>query len=131
MQAGRRRLVLHERLERDVLPLFAGRVLLFNLAASQADAELMAQARSEGRTIGKADGYIAAAGRDMSPFGTTGVRVLNLWEDVRDISSNARVRGAVRRNDGALAQCGGIAAAEENASGLWGGNTSSWDFCHS
>ena len=60
MPAGRRRSVLHERLEQEVLPLFAGRVLSFDLAASQSYAELMVRARSDGRAIGKADGYIAA-----------------------------------------------------------------------
>ncbi|WP_010512462.1 type II toxin-antitoxin system VapC family toxin [Komagataeibacter europaeus] len=90
MPTGRRRSVLHERLEQEVLPLFAGRVLSFDLAASQAYAELMVRARSEGRAIGKADGYIAAtaasrgyvvASRDVSPFEAAGVRVLNPWED--------------------------------------------------
>ena len=90
MPLGRRRSVLHERLEQEVLPLFAGRVLSFDLAASQAYAELMVQARSEGRAIGKADGYIAAtaasrgyvvASRDVSPFEAAGVRVLNPWEN--------------------------------------------------
>ena len=91
MLAGRRRSVLYERLEQQVLPLFAGRVLSFDLAASQAYAELMVRARSEGRAIGKADGYIAAtaasrgyavASRDVSPFEAAGVRVLNPWEGV-------------------------------------------------
>lgn len=90
MPPGRRRSVLHERLEQEVLPLFEGRVLSFDLAASQAYAELMVQARSEGRAIGKADGYIAAtaasrgyvvASRDVSPFEAAGVRVLNPWEN--------------------------------------------------
>ncbi|MDN7351273.1 type II toxin-antitoxin system VapC family toxin [Acetobacter senegalensis] len=91
MPAGRRRSVLHERLEQEVLPLFAGRVLSFDLAASQSYAELMVRARSEGRAIGKADGYIAAiaasrgyavASRDVAPFEAAGVRVLNPWEGV-------------------------------------------------
>ncbi|AAW59760.1 type II toxin-antitoxin system VapC family toxin [Gluconobacter oxydans] len=91
MPAGRRRSVLYERLEQQVLPLFAGRVLSFDLAASQSYAELMVRARSEGRAVGKADGYIAAiaasrgyavASRDVSPFEAAGVRVLNPWEDV-------------------------------------------------
>lgn len=91
MPAGRRRAVLHERLEQEVLPLFEGRVLSFDLAASQAYAELMVRAKSDGRAIGKADGYIAAtaasrgytvASRDVSPFEAAGVRVLNPWEDV-------------------------------------------------
>jgi predicted nucleic acid-binding protein len=91
MPACRRRAVLHERLEQEVLPLFEGRVLSFDLAASQAYAELMVRAKSDGRAIGKADGYIAAtaasrgytvASRDVSPFEAAGVRVLNPWEDV-------------------------------------------------
>ena len=91
MPAGRRRAVLHERLEQEVLPLFEGRVLSFDLAASQAYAELMVRAKSDGRAIGKADGYIAAtaasrgytvASRDVSPFEAAGVRVLNPWEGV-------------------------------------------------
>ncbi|WEQ54077.1 type II toxin-antitoxin system VapC family toxin (plasmid) [Komagataeibacter oboediens] len=90
MPAGRRQEVLQERLEQDVLPLFKGRILSFDLGASQAYAELMVQARCEGRAIGKADGYIAAtaasrgyavASRDVSPFEAAGVRVLNPWED--------------------------------------------------
>jgi predicted nucleic acid-binding protein len=90
MPLGRRRSVLNERLEQQVLPLFEGRVLSFDLAASLAYADLMVRARSEGRAIGKADGYIAAiaasrgyavASRDVSPFEAAGVRVLNPWED--------------------------------------------------
>ena len=90
MPAGRRRSVLHERLEQDVLPLFDGRILSFDLAASAAYADLMVRARSEGKAIGMADGYIAAiaasrgyvvASRDVSPFEAAGVRVLNPWED--------------------------------------------------
>ena len=90
MPAGRRRAVLQERFEQDILPLFEGRILSFDLGASQAYAELMVRARCEGRAIGKADGYIAAtaasrgyavASRDVSPFEAAGVRVLNPWED--------------------------------------------------
>lgn len=90
MPAGRRRLVLHERLEKEVLPLFEGRILPFDLIASQAYADLIVRARSEGRAIGGADGYIAAialsrgyavASRDVSPFAAAGVRVLNPWVD--------------------------------------------------
>ncbi len=40
LPVGRRR--LHEGLERRILPMFAGRVLAFDLAASQAYADLMA-----------------------------------------------------------------------------------------
>ena len=88
MAAGKRRDALHDRLEKQVLPLFTGRVLPFDLAASQAYAELMVRARAAGLAIGTTDGYIAAiasangfavATRDTSPFKAAGVRVINPW----------------------------------------------------
>ncbi|MEU1550451.1 type II toxin-antitoxin system VapC family toxin [Nocardia sp. NPDC005745] len=88
MPEGRRREVLRDRLETRVLPLFAGRVLAFDLAASTAYAELMATARAAGAAIGTADGYIAAtagaanmtvATRDTAPFQAAGVPVINPW----------------------------------------------------
>ncbi len=90
MPAGQRRMTLHDRLERDVLPLFANRILSFDLDASRAYADLMARARSSGRAIGVADGYIAAtaharglmiATRDTRPFEAAGLRVINPWDD--------------------------------------------------
>jgi len=90
MPAGKRRSTLHERLERDVLPLFAGRVLPFDLGSSQVYADLMAQARAVGKAIGKADGYIAAtaairglivATRDTGPFEAAGLNVVNPWAE--------------------------------------------------
>jgi len=89
MQEGRRRTILQSRLEREVLPVFAQRVLPFDLAASQAYAELMAKTRASGLAIGAADGYIAAsasahgfavATRDTRPFLDAGVTVINPWE---------------------------------------------------
>ncbi len=89
LPAGKRRDGLHDSLETRVLPLFAGRVLAFDLAASQAYAELMAKARVAGLAIGVADGYIAAtaaangmmvATRDTAPFEAAGVPVINPWE---------------------------------------------------
>jgi len=85
---GKRRNKLHDRLEKRVLPLFIGRVLPFDLAASQAYAELMARARAAGLAIGIADGYIAAiasanglivATRDTRPFEAVGLTVINPW----------------------------------------------------
>jgi predicted nucleic acid-binding protein len=85
---GKRRQSLHENLEKRVLPLFSGRVLPFDLSASQTYAELMARARSAGVTLGKADGYIAAtaaangmivATRDAAPFEAAGLSVINPW----------------------------------------------------
>ena len=88
LPAGLRRNRLYEDLEGQVLPMFAGRVLAFDLAASQAYAELMANARSEGRTIPVSDGYIAAtaaangmmvATRDVAPFEAVGLKTVNPW----------------------------------------------------
>ena len=88
LPAGKRRETLHDSLETQVLPLFAGRILAFDLIASQAYAELMAKARAAGLAIGPADGYIAAtavshgmvvATRDTAPFQVAGVPVLNPW----------------------------------------------------
>ncbi|OWV78089.1 plasmid stability protein StbB [Rhizobium sp. R635] len=90
LPAGKRRTTLHDRLEGDVLPLFEGRVLPFDLSASQAYAALMAQAKAAGRAVGKADGYIAAtaaargltvATHDTAPFEAAGVPMINPWQD--------------------------------------------------
>jgi len=89
MPEGKRRTIYQERLENEVLPTFTGRVLPFNLDASQAYADLMARAKVEGKAIGKADGYIAAtasacglmvATRDISPFEAAGLKIVNPWE---------------------------------------------------
>lgn len=86
---GKRRSKLHENLEKQVLPLFAGRVLPFDLACTQAYAEVMAKARVAGLAIAAADGYIAAiaaangfavATRDISPFHAAHVDVVNPWK---------------------------------------------------
>ena len=89
MPEGKRRGIFQQRLENEVLPAFAGRVLPFDLDAAQAYADLMARARSGGRAIGKADGYIAAiaavrgltvATRDTSPFEAAELNTVNPWE---------------------------------------------------
>ena len=85
---GRRRDRLHEDLERQVLPMFAGRVLAFDLAASQTYADLMAKARFADRAISVSDGYIAAiavanamivATRDTALFEAAGLRIVDPW----------------------------------------------------
>ncbi len=85
---GQRRNQLHKDLEQQVLPMFAGRVLAFDLAASQAYAELMAKAQSAGRAISISDGYIAAtaatnammvATRDTGPFEAAGLKTVDPW----------------------------------------------------
>lgn len=89
MSEGKRRTIYQERLEDEVLPNFAGRVLAFDLDTSKTYAELMARARAQGKAIAKADGYIAAtaaahglivATRDTSPFEAGGLTVINPWE---------------------------------------------------
>jgi toxin FitB len=85
---SKRRTALQESLETRVLPLFAGRVLPFDVACTQAYAELMAKARAAGLAIASADGYIAAiaaanglvvATRDVSPFKAAGSVVIDPW----------------------------------------------------
>ncbi|MCA1371507.1 Toxin FitB [Ensifer psoraleae] len=89
MPAGKRRTVFQNRLEGEVLPALAGRVLPFDLDASRSYADLMARAKTSGKAIGKADGYIAAtavahgfivATRDTSPFEAAGLDIINPWE---------------------------------------------------
>ena len=89
MPEGRRRSIYQDRLEREVLPAFTGRVLPFDLDASKTYATLMARARREGKVISTADGYIAAtaasralmvATRDVTPFEAAGLKVINPWD---------------------------------------------------
>ncbi len=88
LPTGKRRTRLQQSLDKRVLPLFAGRVLPFDLACTQAYAELMTRARSAGLAISTADGYIAAtaaangftvATRDSGPFKAAGAAVINPW----------------------------------------------------
>lgn len=59
MPEGKRRTIYRKRLEHEVLPAFADRVLAFDLDASKSYADLTARSSAQGRTIGRADGYIA------------------------------------------------------------------------
>lgn len=88
LPSGKRRSGLQENLEKRVLPLFAGRVLPFDLACTQAYAAMIAKARTAGFAVSTADAYIAAiaaangfavATRDMNPFKAAGVTVINPW----------------------------------------------------
>src|SRR5690625_7360021 len=60
LPTGKRRTSLLENLERQVLPLFDGRVLSFDLACTQAYAELIAKTQKAGFAISAADSFIAA-----------------------------------------------------------------------
>ncbi|WP_323369919.1 PIN domain-containing protein [Xanthomonas campestris] len=79
---------MHSRLESEVLPLFKGRLLSFDLHASHAFASLASNARKPALTLGHADAYIAAtaasqdvavATRDTAPFAAMGLDVINPW----------------------------------------------------
>ena len=88
LPVGRRRNGLVGQLESQVLPVFAGRVLALDLAATQAYPAAMAKAQAQGLAVGVADGFIAAiaasngmavATRDTAPFVAMGVAVINPW----------------------------------------------------
>ncbi|MCM0753086.1 VapC toxin family PIN domain ribonuclease [Brucella pseudogrignonensis] len=88
MPEGKRRTIYQQRLEHEVLPAFAGRVPAFDPATTKHYADLMAQARTSGKAIANADGYIAAtaaahgfivATRDTSPFRAAGLEVIDPW----------------------------------------------------
>ena len=88
MASGKRKDLLNEALEKQILPLFTGRILSFDEIASSAYAKLQSQARSRGHSISPTDGYIAAialsrgfavATRDTSPFEAAGLVVINPW----------------------------------------------------
>jgi toxin FitB len=89
MPQGKRRQVLERRLEEEVLPLFAERILPFDLLASATYALLMSSAKRSGRAISFADGLIAAtamsrgfsvATRDLSPYQAAGINAINPWQ---------------------------------------------------
>jgi hypothetical protein len=88
LPAGKRRAGLQESLEMQVLRLFSGRVLPFDLGCTQTYAAMTAKARTSGLAIAVADGYIAAiavanglavATRDTGPFEAVGATVINPW----------------------------------------------------
>lgn len=89
MPTGKRQSILHENLEKRLLPMFANRVLSFDLACTKAYAELLAKARAAGLAIETADAFIAAialangfavATRDTTPFEAAGLNVINPWQ---------------------------------------------------
>ena len=89
MPAGKRRDGLHENLEKRLLPMFANRVLPFDMACTKAYAELLAKSRDAGLAVETADAFIAAvalangfavATRDTTPFEAAGLNVINPWD---------------------------------------------------
>jgi hypothetical protein len=89
MPAGKRRKALGDSVENLVLPRFAGRMLVFDMACTRAYADVLAAARKAGSAIEAADAVIAAialtnsfsvATRDVRPFVVVGVAVINPWD---------------------------------------------------
>ena len=75
-------------METQVLPVFGGRVLPFDITATQTYAALMATARMSSIPVGVADAFIAAiakanglllASRDKKPFAGLGLQVIDPW----------------------------------------------------
>lgn len=88
LPAGRRRTALAVALE-QLLNLFDRRILPFDTSAANAYGDLAAKARSAGRALSFADGYIAAiaaahgfavASRDTAPFAAAGIDVIDPWQ---------------------------------------------------
>lgn len=91
MPTGKRRDSLHNNLEKRLLPMFANRVLSFDMACTKTYAELLARSRVVGLAIETADAFIAAvalangftvATRDTRPFEAAGLTVINPWDAV-------------------------------------------------
>lgn len=79
---------MHENLEKHLLPMFAKRILSFDMACTKAHAKLLASSRAAGFAVETADAFIAAialangftlATRDTSPFEAAGVNIINPW----------------------------------------------------
>lgn len=89
LPAGKKRAGLEKSLEEQVLPLFVGRILAFDLSCTPAYSKLIAKTREGGLAIAAADGYIAAiavthglavATRDVNPFKAADLTVINPWD---------------------------------------------------
>lgn len=89
LPVGKRRASLDENLEKRLLPMFANRVLAFDMACTKAYAELLAKSRAAGLAVEAADAFIGAvalangftvATRDTSPFEAAGLIILNPWD---------------------------------------------------
>ena len=86
---GRRRLELEQAMTAQILPLFEGRILPFDVKAAEAIGKVSAGAQAVDNTIGFADGAIAAiasaqgfalATRNVRHFKGAGVELMNPWD---------------------------------------------------
>ena len=87
MDAGKRRDDLDRRLQ-DMVQMFKGRTLTFDLGAALLFGRVIGDARRNGLAISFQDGLIAAtatwrkcavASRDVGPFEAAGLEVINPW----------------------------------------------------
>jgi hypothetical protein len=85
---GKRRRRLEKDFEKRILSLFTRRILPFDEDAAIPYARIRSEARSKGEAIGITGAFIAAiaahrgftvATRDVSPFETAGIPVINPW----------------------------------------------------
>jgi predicted nucleic acid-binding protein len=90
LPASKRRSRLGRAIEEQLLLLFAGRILAFDLDAARVYASIMGAARAKGLAVSRADGQIAAiamanallvATRDEAPFRAAGLQTVNPWVD--------------------------------------------------
>jgi len=88
---GKRRSQLEEWFERNLLPLFAGRILPLTQEVAAQWGQLDARRHLNGRPLNTADGMIAATAlehgltlvtRNVKDFEGLGVSILNPWEPV-------------------------------------------------
>ena len=90
LPAGKRRTRLAEAFESEILSLFEGRIMSFDLPAARAYAAVMSGAQARGLSLSVSDGQIAAiavanellvATRDEAPFNAAGVKTVNPWTE--------------------------------------------------
>lgn len=93
LAAGRKKTQLHQAINQQLLPLFAGRILPFDQHAAESFARINAKAQAEGEPIGFADCTIAAitlangfllATRNVRDFQHAGIALLNPWAEQSD-----------------------------------------------
>lgn len=89
MPAGRKRTALKAALDDTIMPLFEGRILLFDNKAAEAFAKINAKVQSAGGTISFTDCAIAAiaqangfalATRNVRDFKKAGIEMMNPWD---------------------------------------------------
>jgi len=88
LPVGKRRRALASALDKQIISLFAERIVPLDIAGAEAYAEIVTRARRHGHSIAVADAQIAAiaasrrftvATRDEAPFRAAGIRVINPW----------------------------------------------------